>query len=65
MLTKRLPCYDGDADDRLQERIQRQEELRKAAGLPPEVYHWTPPDPMKDIYGRPLKPKRQKRTSTS
>jgi hypothetical protein len=64
MLTKRL-CYDGDKDDRLQERIKQQEELRKAAGLPEPEYHWKEPDPAKDIWGRPLKPKRQRRQRAS
>ena len=65
MLTKRLPCYDGDKDDRIQARIQAQEQLRIDAGLPPEVYHWKKPDPTKDIWGKPLKPKRQRRQRAS
>jgi hypothetical protein len=61
MLTKRLPCYDGDHDDRIQARIQAQEAARIAAGLPAPEYHWKEPDPTKDIWGKPLKPKRRRR----
>jgi hypothetical protein len=58
MITKRL-VYDDDRDDRLQERIKRQEQLRIAAGLPEPEYHWKEPDPTKDIWGRPLKLRRK------
>jgi hypothetical protein len=53
-----------EASDRREERRERQDAERIAAGLSEPVYHWTPPDGTKDIFGRPLKPKRQKRTST-
>jgi hypothetical protein len=65
MITKRL-VYDGDADDRLQARIQRQEAARIAAGLPEPVSTWRPPDPTKDIWGKPLKVRKpRKRAFTS
>jgi len=59
MLTKKI-CYDGDHDDRMRERSERQEAARLAAGLPEPVYHWTPPNPTKDIWGKPIKPKRKR-----
>ncbi len=51
-----------DKDDRDYERQQRLEEQRKAAGLPDETlrkHSWTPPDPTKDVWGKPLKKKRK------
>jgi len=58
-----------EADDRRQERRERQEAERKAAGLPEPEFHWTPPAPRPpgtDYFGNPMrKVRKSRRTFTS
>jgi hypothetical protein len=52
-----------EADDRRQERRERLEAELKAAGIPEPVYQWHPPDPTRDVWDKPIKPKRNRRKS--
>ena len=56
--------HDGDADDRVQERIKREAEERRRLGLPKPVSTWKPPNPDLDIWGKPKKKKRGRRSKT-